>query len=224
VRPAPVDELGCHQEARSLDLGSPTGGWDRQGLALMVRNLFVCVATVNGLAEELPTASRSWDGAERWGFASLAEQVGSEAVVVSYCESMGFADLALSGNNPWGYGGLFQMGSSEMRRFGGPGFSKFDPVDNALAAARYFLHQRRSRAGWGGWSPWAVVNTNFNDEVNDQVRAPILPRFRSTDPDFAGRRGPELPEWAVDPLSYQVPQWGGCPYTGRGWPATAALD
>jgi hypothetical protein len=115
------------------------------------------------------------------------------------------------------------MGSSEMRRFGGAGASKFDPLDNGVAAAAYFLLQARAGDGWGGWGPWAVVNTNFDDEVNNKVRIPVLPRFRSTDPEFAGRRGPELPAWAVDPWSWEVPGWGGCPYTGGRWAEAAPL-
>ncbi len=216
-RPRPTDARGCYMEAREIDLSI-----GRNGIAQMIHTLFDCLARVEGLETEPATSSRRWDGAGTWGFESLADQVGAEAVVVAYCESLGFAGHAVSGNNPWGYGGLFQMGNSEMRRFGGPGLSKFDPVDNAYAAANYFFYQRRTGAGWGGWSPWAVVNTNFNDAVNDQVKVPILPRFTSTDPKFKGRRGPELPQWAVDPWLYHVPGWDGCPYSGR-WPAAQPL-
>lgn len=223
-RPQPGDESECRQEAASIELRAAGGGWDRQALAVLVRSLFECVARVNGLGDQPATSNRTWDGAGRWGFSNLAEQVGSEAVVVAYCESMGFAGHALTSNNPWGYGGLFQMGSSEMRRFGGAGSSKFDPVDNTIAAARYFLLQYGNASGWGGWSPWAVVNTNFDDDVNNQVKAPILPRFRSTDPDHRGRKGPELPDWAVDPESFEVPGWGGCPYLSSRWPVSTPLD
>jgi hypothetical protein len=222
-RPQPTNESECRQEASLIEVKAPGGGWDRQGLAVLVGSLFECVTRVNGLGEEPATSNRTWDGAGVWGFANLAEQVASEAVVVAYCESIGFAGHALSSNNPWGYGGLFQMGSSELRRFGGPGASKFDPVDNTMAAARYFLLQYRNGAGWGGWSPWAVVNTNFDDDVNNQVKAPILPRFRSTDPENRGKRGPELPEWAVDPAAFQVPAWDGCPYLSSRWPASQPL-
>lgn len=217
LAPQPDDARGCYLEARSLTLRDERERYDRNALAQMTHLLWECLGRVNGLSDEVPTKLRSWDAGAVWGFADLAEQVAAEAVVVAYCESVGFAHHALVSNNPWGYGGLFQMGGNEMRRFGGSGLSKFDPVDNAYASANYFLFQRRTGAGWGGWSPWAVVNTNFNDEVNDQVRVPVLPRFRSTDPSVQGRRGPELPQWAVDPWSFEVPDWAGCPYNGGRW-------
>ena len=117
------------------------------------------------------------------------------------------------------------MGSREMARFGEPGSSRYDPVDNAIAAANYFLFQYQNKNGWGGWSPWAVVNTNFNDEINSQVKIPVLPRFASTDSEFKGRRGAELPAWAADPWGWEVPHWSGtgCSFTGRSWPAASPL-
>lgn len=214
----------CRIEAADLPLTDPVSGrYDRNLVAQFVHTLFACSARVGGLGDAAPTRSRRWDAVAEWGFGSMAEQVAAEAVVVAYCETEGFDPRALTRNNPWGYGGLFQMGSSEMRRFGGAGASKFDPLDNGVAAAAYFLLQARAGDGWGGWGPWAVVNTNFDDEVNNKVRIPVLPRFRSTDPEFAGRRGPELPAWAVDPWSWEVPGWGGCPYTGGRWAEAAPL-
>lgn len=218
--PQPEDARACYLEARQFDLA----GLEQNAVARMISQLFTCMATVNGLGEREPSSTRRWDGAAKWGFEHLAEQVGAEAVVVSYCESLGFSRSAVRGNNLFGYGGLFQMGSSEMRRFGGSGLSKFDPVDNAYAAANYFLYQYRAGAGWGGWSPWAVVNTNFDDDINNQVVIPILPRFGSTDESYRGRHGPELPDWAVDPWAYEVPSWGGCPFTGGRWPTARKLD
>ncbi len=224
LSPEPDDARGCYLEARLIELRNEKGGYDRNAIAQMTHSLFQCLGRVNGLADEPPSKTRSWDAAAVWGFPDLAAQVAAEAVVVAYCESVGFAGNALNSNNAWGYGGLFQMGTSEMRRFGGSGLSKFDAVDNAYASANYFLFQRRNGAGWGGWSPWAVVNTNFDDDVNNQVKVPVLPRFRSTDPDLAGRRGAELPEWAVDPWSFTVPSWAGCPYNGGRWAGAVPID
>ncbi|MFP5332467.1 MAG: hypothetical protein ACLGHX_08940 [Acidimicrobiia bacterium] len=195
--------------------------FDRNLIAQMTHEVFECLASVEGLDDRPPTALRRWNGAAIWGFGSLAEQVAAESVVVAYCESEGFGSHALTRTNGFGYGGLFQMGTTEMRRFGEPGADRFDPTDNAVAAANYFLFQYQTGAGWGGWSPWAVVNTNFNDEVNDQVKIPVLPRFVSSDPEYQGRPGPELPAWAVDPWSWEIPEWSGtgCPYSGGRWPA-----
>ena len=215
--PTTPDE--CFEKARGKRLD---GGHRLNLIAQMTHELFECVTSLEGLDDVEATALRRWNGAKQWGFQSLAEQVAAEAVVVAYCESLGFADHALSGTNPWGYGGLFQLGRTEFNRFDVVGGSRFDPADNAYAAVRYFVFQYENRAGWGGWSPWAVVNTNF-DGVNDQVKVPILPRFVSTDPDFVGRRGPELPKWAVDPWTYAVPEWNGCPYNGYRWPRAERL-
>jgi hypothetical protein len=218
----PPTRESCIRDAKTSPL-KVDGVYDRNLIAQMTHEVFECLTSVAGLDEVAPTALRRWNGASRWGFASLSEQVASEAIVVAYCESAGFNPRALTGANGFGYAGLFQMGSVEMRRFGEPGSSRFDPVDNAIGAANYFLFQYRNGAGWGGWSPWAVVNTNFNDEVNDQVKVPVLPRFVSTDPDFRGRPGPELPAWAVDPWEWNVPHWNGtgCPYNGGRWPAAS---
>lgn len=218
----PADREHCIALAKTRPI-DVAGTYDRNLIAQMTHEVFECLASAAGLDERPPTALRRWNGAAVWGFGSLADQVAAESVVVAYCESEGFDARALTRSNGFGYGGLFQMGTTEMRRFGESGADRFDPVDNAIAAANYFLFQFHSGAGWGGWSPWAVVNTNFDDEVNDQVKIPVLPRFVSSDPEFHGRPGPELPSWAVDPWSWEVPDWGGtgCPYAGGRWPEAA---
>ncbi len=217
VEPIPTDPFECHERADEMPLDDDNGAWNRNLIAQMTYTVFECVSSVAGFADRAPTSS-GWDAAGIWGFESLAQQVAAESVVVAYCESQAFAGFALTGNNPWGYGGLFQMGATEMRMFGFSGASKFDPVDNAYSAATYFVAMNRRGAGWGGWGPWAVVNTGYNDEVNDRVKVPVLPRFTSTDPAYRGRRGVELPAWAVDPWSFAVPAFNGCPTTGRPWP------
>lgn len=213
-RPEPATGAECKERAREIDL-TPNGRWDRNAIARMTWSLFDCVLTVKGLDDVAPSRVRGFDGAAV-GFESLAEQMAAEAVVVSYCESIGYQHRALTGSNGFGYAGLFQMGQTEMRRFGAGG-SRYDPVDNAYGAVNYLWYQYANRNGWGGWSPWAVVNTNFDDEVNDRVKVPVLPRFRSTDPEHSGRRGPALPAWAVDPWLNDVPSWNGCPTTGGRW-------
>ena len=221
----PPSREDCIRTAKSSPL-KVRGAYDQNLVAQMTHRVFECLSAVQGLDEVSPTSLRRWNGAAVWGFGSLAEQVAAEAVVVAYCESAGFNPRALTGSNGLGYSGLFQMGRTEMARFGDSGSSRFDPVDNAVGAANYFLFQYRNRNGWGGWSPWAVVNTNFDDEINNQVKVPVLPRFISTDPEFRGHPGPELPAWAVDPWSWEVPHWSetGCPYNGSGWPAARPLD
>lgn len=196
---------------------------DRNLLAQMIHDTFECVVAAGGLDDTPATENRRWNGVEAWGFESLAEQVAAEAVVVGYCESLGFRQHALERNNPWGYGGIFQMGTTEMKRFGPHDGNKFDAVDNTLAAANYFLWGLERGHPWGGWGPWAVVNTDF-DDVNDHVLVPVLPRFASTDPTKRGRTGPELPAWAVDPWGWTVPAWGGCPaMVGWSWPEAQPL-
>jgi hypothetical protein len=222
VEPIPTDPIECHQRGSQLPLKDENGAWDRNLIAQMTHTVFECVASVGGMASQPPT-NEGWDAAAIWGFDSLARQVAAESVVVGYCESQAFADFAITGNNPWGYGGVFQMGAKEMRLFGFPGASKFEPVDNVYSAATYFMSMVERGMGWGGWGPWAVVNTGYNDEVNDRVKVPVLPRFTSTDPAYRGRRGVELPAWAVDPWRYSVPGFNGCPTTGHPWPAAVEL-
>lgn len=221
--PVAADDLDeCRQRLRGFSL-TVDGEVDRNAVAQLTYSAFLCVLTVEGLDRHPPEPGRGWDPAS-WRFTSLAEQAAAEAVVVGYCESIGFDPDALFDVNPWGYGGLFQMGSREMRQFGPEGGDRLSPADNAVGAATYFVWMQRRGGGWGGWGPWAVVNTNFNDEVNDRVKVPVLPRFASTDPDYRGRRGAELPAWAVDPWSFEVPEWNGCPTTGGSWPEAQPLE
>lgn len=222
VEPVPSDPFDCHARAAALPLTDSAGAFDRSLVAQMTHGVFECVASTGGMNDMAPTTD-GWDGGTIWGFDNLSQQVAAESVVVGYCESIGFSDDAITGNNPWGYGGVFQMGDREMNLFGFPGASKFEPVDNAYSAATYFLSMNQRGFGWGGWGPWAVVNTGFNDEINNRVKVPVLPRFVSTDPDFRGRRGVELPAWAVDPWSFEVPEFAGCPTTGRAWPAATPI-
>ena len=222
VQPIPDDPFECHERAGELPLRDDNGVYDRNLVAQMTHSLFECVASTGGLNDVAATTS-GWNAAAIWGFENMSQLVAAEAVVVGYCESVAFAPSAIGGNNPWGYGGVFQMGNREMRMYGFPGASKFDPVDNVYSAATYFMSGVRRGHGWGGWGPWAVVNTGYNDEVNDRVKVPVLPRFASTDPEYKGRRGVELPEWGVDPWSWEVPAFNGCPVTGRAWPSSQPL-
>lgn len=218
--PASVDS--CRARGQDMPLRD-AGGIDPNLVAQMVHSTFECVTRALGLSDRPPTKTRDWDGAKTWQFASLADQVAAEAVVVAYCESLGFRPRALERNNPWGYGGIFQMGTAEMERFGPEDGAKFDPVDNTVAAARYFVWGLERGHPWAGWGPWAVVNTDF-DDVNDLVVVPVLPRFDSTDPGHRGRTGPELPDWGVDPWTWTVPEWRGCPaIVGWSWPETEPL-
>ena len=139
-------------------------------------------------------------------------------MVVAYCESGGFDPWVVTHDNTYGYGGVFQMGAREWATFGLREGSKFDPVDNTWTAARYFVAARSDGDRWGGWGPWAVVNTDYGGP-NAGVRVPALPRFVSTDRRYRGAPGPELPVWAVDPWSFDVPAWRGCPISrpGMSW-------
>lgn len=192
---------------------------DRTAVARMVSQVFRCVASASGLGAVAPASLESgrhrWDGAARWGFRSLADQVAAEAVVVGYCESGGFDPWVLGHDNRYGYGGVFQMGDREWADHAAPGSSKFEPVANVWAAARYFVASRAAGDPWGGWGPWAVVNTDYGGP-NAGVRVPALPRFVSTDARYRGTPGPELPAWAVDPWSQEVPPWKGCPISREG--------
>ena len=213
----PPDPFDCRWDASALELVGSDGVYDRNLVAQLTHTVFECVATAHGYDERAVESTGSWD-AGIWGFGNMAELIAAEAVVVGYCESIAFEPSAISGDNPWGYGGVFQMGDREMALFGFPGASKFQPADNVYSAATYLLANAERGLPWGGWGPWAVVNTGYNDEVNDKVKIPVLPRFESTDPDYRGRRGVELPRWAVDPWSWEVPSFDGCPFTGRDWP------
>lgn len=64
-----------------------------------------------------------------------------EALNVGWCESRGKPG-AWNGK----YGGLFQMGPAEWRKYGS-GNDIFDAYDNAAAAFRYYTDV-------GSWRPW----------------------------------------------------------------------
>jgi len=157
--PASRDNCIAHAKARPIEVD---GAYDRNLIAQMTHDVFECLAAAEGLDERAPTALRRWNGAAIWGFGSLAHQVAAESVVVAYCESEGFDPRALTRSNGFGYGGLFQMGSTEMRRFGEAGADRFDPIDNAIAAANYFLFQYHNGAGWGGWRSWTGHGAHFD--------------------------------------------------------------
>lgn len=154
------------------------------------------------------------------GMTNKAQQVASEAVVVSWCESVGYS---ARGDNGYGYAGVFQMGEAEAARWI-PGYQpgtgmRDDPIANTLGAANYYFAGHGNPAAWDGWSPWAVVWTDYGGP-NDHVVVPVLPRFASTDMDdngngtsYFGQFGPELPRWAVNPfVDGIVPtSYGGAP-------------
>ncbi len=229
------DIEGCYLAAQQLPLTTPGGStYDTQLIGQMVYQMFRCVADAAGMSTQAPTTvnwSYTGDNSYRWsgadlGFTNLTEQIASEAVVVSFCESVGYDAGALSSNNSTGkYGGVFQMGDNEMDAFAPPGASKFDPVANVYGAARYYLAKSTSTSRWGGWHPWAVVNTDFGSRGGDGVRrSPVLPSYGSTDPDSIGWPGGELPQWAVNPFEWAIPGPGCKTAVADGqWPASSPL-
>lgn len=192
---------------------------DPQSAAIATYEVFRCAATQAGLATQ-PAAPRA-NGVGPPVFGNLAEEIASEAVVVGYCES-GYSYSALTSNNSGGYGGVFQMGNSEAASFVPGGVAnKFNPPDNIVGAARYFLSQVHTPP-WYGWGPWATVDTNFTNYggtgANAQVLYPALPRFPSTYGPYAGAYTPgPLPAWSINPYS-QTPN-GSCsnPWNGKPW-------
>lgn len=227
---ASVEE--CHTKGKTLPLRNRSGSYDRQLVAQAVWAMFQCVTANSGMATTPPkgntwkagSTTYSWDPA-KFGFKNFAEQAAAEAVVVSYCESVGFSHTAITSPNKWGYAGVFQMGESEMKAFGPKSGDRMDAIDNIFGAARYFVsafYNENSR--WDGWRPWAVVNTDYKGP-NEHVKYPVVPRFPSTQPGYEGRQGPELPMWAVDPFTYEVPAFNGCPIGKNGgqWPQAIPL-
>lgn len=214
----------CYTEARKLPTGPGPNGrkFDSQLIANAVFAIFECVLRHEGY-DQLPPSEVSWEAngtTYRWsgkerGFANLAHQIASEAVVVGYCESH-FADSALLNNNHTGkYGGVFQMGDGEMKA-GGPRMNKFDPIDNIYSAANLFLQRGKGNSweNYEGWQPWAVVNTKFW-KTNPGVYVPALPRFKSHRPGYEGLPGPELPDWAVNVGKVPIQAGVGCPLDGK---------
>jgi hypothetical protein len=177
--------------------------------------IFRCAMKQAGFDSKSPTPRANGTGPQV--FHNLSEQISSEAVVVGYCESSYSKQNAL-GNNAWGYGGVFQFGDSETKRFI-PGGNKFDPTSNIIGATRYFL-SGVGKNRWDGWGPWAPVNTTYGG-ANVGVKVPVLPRFPSTRPGYVGVYHPgPLPAWALNPLGVRA--FGGCSaaFKGEPWPSS----
>ena len=197
----------------------PIDASSRQAVAIAVKTIFYCELAAKGLTAVGPIDGPNYPASKY--FNNLAEQVSSEAVLVAFCES-GLTPTSGDGSS---YVGVFQMGQNEMETFGGNSSARTDARLNITAAARYFLYgwERYGNTGWGGWGPWAVVNTDFW-ETNRSVLRPAVGRFPSTHPQAEGQYGPDLPSWAIDPVN----SWGlsgGCgdyAYAGKPWPTPAS--
>ena len=213
------DGVNCDAVRRDVDPD------DTRALAELIYETFYCNLAAAGYDSEPPTQNSRFDG-DAIGFSNYAQQVASEAVAVGWCESAGFS--AAQSTNAWGYTGVFQMGSGETERYI-PGADATDVAANILGAARYFLDREGVSHPFQGWTPWAVVNTDFATAVDSNgnmpnfgVRRPILPRFASTHPQHPREGGAELPAWAINPYQDAFPsdmsETGGCPYTpGSSW-------
>jgi lysophospholipase L1-like esterase len=179
---------------------------DRQSVAYATRHIFYCKLAARGLTALAPVGTNAYYPASS-KYKNLAEQIASEAVMVAYCES-NFTPSSGVGDK---YTGVFQMGPSEFERFSGglPIEMKGDPQANIAAAAEYWLYgfERHSGGGyWGGWGPWAVVNTSYGGS-NDAVELPILSRIATTTPGIEGqysRAG--IPNWATAPEQFFPPK------------------
>lgn len=183
---------------------------DRQSVAYAVKRIFYCKTAAAGLTALAPLGDSAVYPANA-NYRNLAEQIAAEAVMIAYCES-GFTSV----RNSYGYTGIFQMGGHEFETFSGglPAEMNFDPVANISAAAGYWLNGFINYNGgghWGGWHPWAVVNTDY-DGPNDAVQLPIISRFSSTDyPGQYSNGG--IPNWAKAPEQF----WPPSPGCGAVW-------
>ena len=194
---------------------TPIDPTNQQSVAIAVKTIFYCELAAKGLTSVAPIDGPRYPASKY--FKNLAEQVSSEAVLVAYCES----GLRPNSGDGSSYVGVFQMGRNEMENFGGSAAARTDARLNISAAAKYFLYgwERYGNTGWGGWGPWAVVNTDFW-ETNRAVLRPAIGRFASSHPSATGEYGPDLPAWAIDPTG----MWGisgGCgeyAYAGKSWP------
>jgi hypothetical protein len=198
--------------------GLPAGATP-QMVAHAIYETFYCNAAAGGLDQQAAPSSQ-------YGFKNKAQQVASEAIVVGWCESIGFQ--AATSTNAYGYTGVFQMGAWETKTYI-PGGDAKNTHANIVGAARYFMTQVGTNK-WDGWGPWAVVNTDFattrasnGSMPNYHVRYPVLHRFASTHPETRGSFNPVgLPGWALNPYQDAFPATfgaaGGCPVTkGQPW-------
>jgi hypothetical protein len=190
----------------------PIDPTNKQSVAIAIKTIFYCELSSAGLTAVAPIEGPNYPAGKY--FSNLAEQVSSEAVLVAFCES----GLDVTAGEGGRYVGLFQMGIDEINAYGGQGAPRTDARTNVTAAARYWLAGWKT-SKWGGWGPWAVVNTDFW-ETNRAVLRPAVGRFPSTHPSAEGKFGPDLPLWAVDPSKHWGPV-GGCgeyAYAGKTWP------
>jgi hypothetical protein len=197
--------------------GLPVGATPQQ-VARVIYEVFYCHAAAGGLDQQAAPSSQ-------YGFKNKAQQIASEAIVVGWCESIGYQ--AATSTNPYGYTGIFQMGAWETRTYI-PGGDARNSHANIVGAARYYM--AGSGRKWDGWGPWAVVNTDYatvkasnGTMPNYHVRYPVLDRFPSTHPETRGAFNPVgLPGWALNPYQDAFPgsfsAAGGCPVTkGKAW-------
>jgi hypothetical protein len=201
-------QLASNCNISYIDVGN------KQNVAESIKKLWLCELEAAGFNSLSPIEGPNYPALDY--FENLAQQISSEAVVVSYCESGLNYNSGLTGK----YQGLFQMGEPEIIKYG-DSTDRIDPINNIRAAVRYFIasYKNNHGKGWAGWGPWAVVNTNYSN-TNPNVLVPIIGRFKSTNPERLGQYASDLPRWAIDPIS----SWGKGPinscleiYKGNNW-------
>ncbi len=101
------------------------------------------------LAVPTGMVSKDYDGSnpqlEEWIASTWPVELVDDAIDVAWCESRGKPG-AVNGR----YGGLFQIGPTEWRKFGRG--NRFDPIDNSAAAYRYYQYSAKYTGN--GWRPW----------------------------------------------------------------------
>ena len=163
---------------------------DKKEIAVYTKTFWLCKLSELGFAKISSDGSTSY--LSNLNEKTLAEQVSSEAVVVSYCASSFDTQYKLNARQ-----GLFALDSKLDNQS-----NLFDGKSNIQTAFNVWLSNYQANKYYHGWDKFLHVDSSVYLE-DKKSKFPILGRFdpQTPSPSIGKKNQNVLPDWATDPES-----------------------
>ncbi|MFM7088852.1 MAG: D-alanyl-D-alanine carboxypeptidase family protein [Candidatus Paceibacterota bacterium] len=167
---------------------------NNKSLAVSIREYWLCRLSEVGLNNQSPKGPQWYLSGK---FKNYAEQVASEAVFVSFCESRLDA-----GFSKYGRKGLFGLTDSDFKSVKRDSRLWADAGYNIVTGLELWLQNASKPSLLEGWVSWGAVNTSLYDGESHKFSIPVLGRFIALipSPNVGEYRNQALPDWATDPV------------------------
>ena len=167
--------------------------FEKQDVAIAIHDFWFCRLSELGFNRQ-PVKGPTWYTKNL--FMNYAEQIASEAVYISFCQSK----LNPSYRDDDSFG-LFALKTSDFKNLGRDPRLWAEADYNIAAAFEVWIDNKKKPSIFEGWLTWDSVNTSLYDAKKMAFSTPVLGRFNAVppSPNVGSNYNEPLPRWSIDP-------------------------